>query len=122
MTARCGRAGLLAACLLVLTACDAFPLQHSETACVYPGQTVVLKTQTNPGVHIVYRVHDDFGNNIGPTLFTTSDQHGDAMVSWKTPASLPFTTIIHFLLTATSTTGTDTRDIHVVEGGGGRQC
>ena len=112
----------LAGGALLLTACDAFPLQHSETPCIYPGQTVVLTTQTSPGVHILYQIHDDFGNTIGPTLFTTSNAQGHAMVSWKTPASLPFTTLIHFLLTATSSQGADTRDIHVVEGGAGRQC
>ena len=115
---------LAAAALAVLAgaACgNALTLTHTETACVYPGQTVTLHTHTQPGSTLKYTVQDDFGGVIGTIAAATADSNGDVTVIWKSPSRLS-TTTLHFLLTARSGSLRASRDIHVIVGGNGRSC
>jgi hypothetical protein len=97
-------------------------LSHTETACITPGQTVTLNTQTQPNTELSYQVQDDFGGESGPKIAPLStDSTGKASVTWRSPGQLS-TTTLHFLLAAKNGDSRTNRDIHVVVGGNGRSC
>ena len=115
--------GLAAGLAAILCGCgNNLSLSHTETACITPGQTVTLNTQTDPNTQLTYQVQDDFGGDIGGKIPpVTTDSSGKAAVTWRSPSQLS-TTTLHFLLTATNGDKRSNRDVHVVVGGNGRSC
>jgi hypothetical protein len=109
--------------VLMFTACgQSLSLTHSETACVYPGQTATIKVHTEPDTQLTFVVQDDFGGELNPKIPTlTTDKSGNATIDWHSPSSLT-TTTLHFLLTARKGSLRANRDIHVIVGGNGRSC
>ena len=97
-------------------------LNHTETACITPGQRVTIKIETAPGAQLSFQVQDDFGGEVSPRIPTmVADSSGKATVTWQSPARLS-TTTLHFLVTAKKDDQRANRDIHVVVGGNGRSC
>ena len=109
--------------VFALSACgDSLALSHSETPCIYPGQTASIKIHTNAGAQLSFDVQDDFGGSLAPKIPPmTTDSSGDATITWQSPSSLT-TTTLHLLLTARKGSLRATRDIHVIVGGNGRSC